>query len=77
MEGKELSAHGGVGKVKVDVTLDAQLNRLTDFSRIRTELDGSYAVKVARSTPRDKPPPFSCRWLPEVTSFQESDFIPL
>jgi hypothetical protein len=29
---KELSAHGGVGKAKVQVALDAQLDQLTDSS---------------------------------------------
>ncbi len=34
MEGEQLPAHGGVGKAKVDVALDAQLDRLTDCSRM-------------------------------------------
>jgi hypothetical protein len=44
MEGEQLPAHGGVGKAKVDVALDAQLDRLTDFS-----LMGFFGSNVVRN----------------------------
>jgi hypothetical protein len=37
MEGASLPTHGGVGKAKVDVALDAQLERLTDLSLMEWE----------------------------------------
>jgi hypothetical protein len=34
MKGEQLPAHGSVWKAEFDVALDAQLDRLTDFSRM-------------------------------------------